>query len=206
MNTKRKTGLLIGAIALVIRVISGIWFFNSPVGYLSMGINPSVKMSFNRFNKVIEIKGVNADGEDLITGLELKGQDVNEVVEKCVEAFLEDGCLTAENAQRLFGTDDSESPRTLFTCLNYKVVYWLKEYYEKTDVIAQAVPLTREDRAKTENFGISYGRYAFLTELFDHLEDLDDIDLAGMTLSDLLAYARENNISLEHLTEDWDND
>lgn len=206
MNTKRKTGLLISAIALVILVIGGIWIIKSPVGYLSMDINPSVEMSFNRFNKVVEIKGVNADGEALIEGRDLKGQEVDKVVEEIVEALLEKGYLTAENAQLLFSVDNSDSSRALLTRLNYQVVYWLKEYYEKTDVISQAVPLSREDRAKADKLGISYGRYAILKELFDDLDVMDLDNLGGLTLSDLLAYARENNIPLSHLIEDWNDD
>jgi len=128
------------------------------------------------------------------------------VVEEIVEALLEKGYLTAENAQLLFSVDNSDSSRALLTRLNYQVVYWLKEYYEKTDVISQAVPLSREDRAKADKLGISYGRYAILKELFDDLDVMDLDNLGGLTLSDLLAYARENNIPLSHLIEDWNDD
>lgn len=42
-------------------MIGSFWYFNQAVGYHSIDVNPSIELSYNRMNKIVEIKALNPD-------------------------------------------------------------------------------------------------------------------------------------------------
>ena len=65
-------------------------------GTLRIQINPDVEMTVSRTDRVLDLEGLNADGEDLIEGYSYKGKDreaaANELVERAIDmGYLSDG-------------------------------------------------------------------------------------------------------------------
>lgn len=63
---------------------------------MEMRINPAVNIDINREGKVIEVKGLNDDGETLVKGYKAKGKEKNQVVLELIDlaedkGFFEDG-------------------------------------------------------------------------------------------------------------------
>lgn len=205
----RKFGLLIGLLLIAVIAVGGFWLLKNPVGYISIDVNPSIEMSYNRLNKVVAIQGVNQDGRRILDGHKLVGQNVDDAIEEIVEALLSKGYLTQEGSKILFSADDSTSSQALLTRVKYEVVYWLKEYYENTDVVSQTFDLDKDERALAEKYGLSYGKFAILKELIDDSDDIEALLASGfmdMTIGELLDYLRENDIDLDDLDIDWDDD
>ena len=205
----RKFGLVIGLLLIAVIAVGGFWLLKNPVGYISIDVNPSIEMSYNRLNKVVAIQGVNQDGRSILNGHKLVGQDIDDAIEEIVEALLSRGYLTQEGSRILFSADDSNSSQELLTRIKYEVVYWLKEYYENTDVISQTFDLDKDERALADKYGISYGKFAILLELIDDADDIESLLASGfmdMTIGELLDYLRENDIDLDDLDIDWDDD
>ena len=72
----------------------GYWRPNfTPYGSLRIRINPDVELSVSRTDRVLEVRGLNADGEALLDGLDLKGEDSDEAVEELIEEAIEKGYL-----------------------------------------------------------------------------------------------------------------
>ncbi len=61
-----KVALYLGVIVLLSAIFFGVNHFTRPVGYLSIDVNPSIEMTFNRMNKVVELKGLNPEGEAIL--------------------------------------------------------------------------------------------------------------------------------------------
>ena len=72
----------------------GYWRPNfTPYGSLRIRINPDVELSVSRTDRVLEVRGLNADGEALLDGLDLRGEDSDEAVEELIEEAIEKGYL-----------------------------------------------------------------------------------------------------------------
>ncbi len=208
MKTNRKYGLLAGILAIAVLLFGGLWLSESPAGYMSIDVNPSIELTYNRFNKIIAVEGVNQDGKNLIAGKDLIGDDVDDGVEKIVEALLTAGYLTQEDSKILFSVDDSATSLNLLTRIKYEVVYWLKEYYEKIDVISQSYQLSSKERSQAEKLKLSSGKYAILLELIGsaNIDDSIDSNLINITLGELLESLNNDDFESNRIHLKWDHD
>ena len=98
-------------------MVIGSWsFWQSPVGTVRMQINPDVKLSVNRFDRVVGLEGLNEDGEDLINGYRAYGKGMktvsDELADRAVElGYLSDGgqiTLTVESDRASWKTATEE--------------------------------------------------------------------------------------------------
>ena len=104
------------AACLFIMVIGSWSFWQSPVGTVRMQINPDVKLSVNRFDRVVGLEGLNEDGEDLINGYRAYGKGMktvsDELADRAVElGYLSDGgqiTLTVESDRASWKTATEE--------------------------------------------------------------------------------------------------
>ena len=78
MKTNNKFGLLVGILAIAVMLVGGFWLFRNPAGYLSIDVNPSIKLTYNRLNRVVSADGVNEDGQALIADKSLVGLEVDD--------------------------------------------------------------------------------------------------------------------------------
>ena len=88
---------LIAAAACFCLVFFGYYQPNfTAYGTLRIQINPDVEMTVSRTDRVLDLEGLNADGEDLIEGYSYRGKDretaANELVERAIGmGYLSDG-------------------------------------------------------------------------------------------------------------------
>ena len=88
---------LAGAAACLCLVFFG-WYQPNYTAYgtLRIQINPDVEMTVSRTDRVLDLEGLNADGEDLIEEYDYQGKDretaANELVERAIDmGYLSDG-------------------------------------------------------------------------------------------------------------------
>ena len=68
----RRMAAAFACLALVIAGGTGYWAYFSPTCAISVDINPSVELAVNRFDKVISVEGIGADGEALAETLDVR--------------------------------------------------------------------------------------------------------------------------------------
>lgn len=74
------------AILLLCFGIGNWYFFGMPVAYVSVDVNPSVELTLNRRNRVMNAEGRNRDGEMVLKNVHLEGKDYLEAVELLMES------------------------------------------------------------------------------------------------------------------------
>ena len=97
LSNRLITGIL--TVAAVFALFIGFNFYqNNYVSHSSifMAINPEVEMVLNKKGEVIDLKGTNDDGRDLIDNYKIKSKDkvlvANELIERAIaQGFLTDG-------------------------------------------------------------------------------------------------------------------
>ncbi len=115
------------AACLVLLVLSGFYVWNQPVNFVLVEINPMVKIESNFFDRVINVKGVNFDGEQLLAGYERKGSTAEEVTKEVAALAKQKGYLNEENNQIRISGDENEA----------EIIAVLKDYFGgEVDVIS----------------------------------------------------------------------
>ena len=88
----------VAAAACLALTIAGYFGYYAPnftaYGTLRMEINPSVQMTLSETGRVLDLDGLNADGETLAEGYDYQGKNRSQVAEELVERAIEMGFLS----------------------------------------------------------------------------------------------------------------
>lgn len=87
------------AAGLLFLVLGGFKGYQTPVGVVSLDVNPSIEYSINIFDRVLSVRGVNEDGEVLLDQMDttlLKNRPVGEAVEQTIDSLRESGYFPQE--------------------------------------------------------------------------------------------------------------
>jgi ribosomal protein S8 len=82
--------------SLAVLIGAPAWAYMTPYSYVSIDVNPSVELTINRFNRVLEVNAVNDDGEKIVEQISLeslKHRDVSEAVENVLEELKDEGYI-----------------------------------------------------------------------------------------------------------------
>ena len=81
----------------------------APYGALRIQINPDVELTLSRTDRVLELEGLNPDGEELITGYNFSGKDREDVTGELVERAISMGYLSSgETVSITVSSDDTD--------------------------------------------------------------------------------------------------
>lgn len=83
-------GRLVPAFCLLLLCLGfGTWrLYAAPVAHITIDINPSVELQINRWDKVVDVKGLNPDGEALAQSLSVRFWDYPQAVEEILQTPL----------------------------------------------------------------------------------------------------------------------
>jgi len=138
------------------------WQAPNAVAYLSMDINPSVQLVLDREGRVLDIEANNQDAEELLKGLDLKGQAVREAVQVLVSQAISLNYLQEGNWV-LVGVSAEEDgmPEKSVQLDNQEIIAWVEEAAQAQGITPQVAlfeisPTEREAAAKE---GLTLGEY-----------------------------------------------
>ncbi|WP_235832663.1 anti-sigma factor domain-containing protein [Acetivibrio mesophilus] len=164
-----KTLLKIMSVAAVLLLVSSISFaaysYNTPYCYVNVDINPSLEIVLNMYNRIIDVKALNPEGEKLIED-SYKNSRLDEGVKKIIDSAVAQGFLTS---------DDENAVMLTVAGKNYEKVLKIKEEVGDTankaltndkvvsEVIVENVVLERREEAK--ELGVSPGKLVLIDKL-----------------------------------------
>lgn len=114
-NTFSVAPRLVAGIAAAIFLTSASIFgyaYSVPVNYLYVDINPSIELTVNCFDRVISAKGLNTDGEVLLSETSLNYISTEKSIEKILEKSVEKGYM-AENLENVVLLNTSGDEKVL---------------------------------------------------------------------------------------------
>lgn len=138
----------------------------SVVAYVSMDINPSVEMGIDEKETVLELKGLNEDGAELVQSVDFKGKRLEDVtgtlLDKAESKALARGEGEIVIASTVVQDNANINDTVLAQKLKEQVVSHIKtthpDRYNDYQVTAFAAP--QEIRETAKQNGISMGKYA----------------------------------------------
>lgn len=185
--------------------------YTTPTSYVSLDVNPSIEYSLNMFDKVLTVKAVNEDGQEIVANLEVKNLEISEAVQKTIDKLLQEGYITDdENAGIVIAisNDDEEKSEELATELEQETQEYIDEVDDSEETAAvevevEAVGKARVEEAKT--LGVTPGKLNLVEKLIasygdtkvkeDYSED-ELKEMLNMSVKEINKTIKENRKSL----------
>ena len=101
----------IAAAAAVVMISLGGYTYYSPYGTVSLDVNPSIEYTINRFDRVLDVTGVNDDGDDILSMLgtgNLVHRNIEDAIEDTIGQIEAEGYITDEDGNYVVLTANTE--------------------------------------------------------------------------------------------------
>ena len=172
-SINRITGIVAAAAAaLVITGGIGGYAYYTPYGTVSLDVNPSIEYTINRFDRVLEVNGMNDDGEDILSGLDTKkliNTNIEAAIEDTIEQIDAEGYFSDEDGNYVVlaaSTKEEAHTDTLLTSLEGNVK-------QRQNVEPIAFKVTDAEITEAHSQGISPGKKMMV----DRLEGVSDEEI-----------------------------
>ena len=137
----------------------GYAFYQTPVAYISLDINPSVELGVNAFNTVVEATSYNADGQAVLYGSQVVNQNIAFAIDVLVESASEKGFIAQDGSTVISVTSETNDTQ-LANSIQAIAEQGVKSALNKNQYIAAIyknnIPLGNREEAK--RLGVSPGK------------------------------------------------
>lgn len=198
MTIKRKLSLLAipGLLAASAFTFA---FLNAPASTLTVDVNPSIELTTNRLDKVVEINPLNSDARSLLEGYTPRDRDLDNVVNDLVDRMILTGYITGgQDNVVMISVQDEEADQKLVDRVNKAIAAYLENKQIEATIVNKKLDIAREALNKD---GVSSGKLAVVEALMRSDDTLSKETLADMKISELVALAKDLNIKPSTLFE-----
>ena len=150
--------ILFALIAIIIGYSVYFMYF-IPTGYVGIEINPSIQLSLNRMNRVIEVMPLNEDADILLSDLTLTNMTVEEALEAIIDSSTELGYideLEVDNAIAISVASDTETADEVEERIKNRLEKFLTN--KNIPALVLLEKNNEERKALAESYGISNGK------------------------------------------------
>ena len=200
-------GLAVAAcLLLVVGLFGGNYYANNRKvdSRVFIDVNPSVEITANRQDKVLDVDALNEDAEEIIEGLELEGIDVETAVSAVIGKLYNAGYLkdNAEN-EILVSVKNADKAHAalLEKNINAEIASSLKGGNAKATVIHQQVKASDEEIDLAQKHNISIGKASFILGLIDKDPSLKADELAKLSIHELALLVSEKKLDISDFAE-----
>ena len=136
---------------------------------VSLDVNPSVEITVNRKERVLQVTPLNADGEIIVGDMDFRGSDLRVAVNAIIGSMLQNGYLTELANSVLISVDNSDTARgaEMQARLTDEVNRLLQTDTFSGAVLSQTVAKDDALRQLAESYGITVGKAQLIREILD---------------------------------------
>ena len=164
--SKMVVGVASMAAAFVIFTIGGYAYF-TPTDYVSMDVNPSIEYSVNMFDRVLDVKAVNDDGEKILENLNIDNENIVDAIEGTIDKLMTEGYITDDPNSGIIITTSNKDKKQAEK-LAAKLDRDIQKYLDSQEGIAakvdaEAVGLNKVKEARDR--GVTPGKLKLVEQL-----------------------------------------
>jgi len=205
---KKKMSLALSAGLILSLAGGGYAYAKTPVGYVSMDINPSIELGVNAFDKVVSVEAYNEDGKKILECTNLINYDIKNAVDTVVANAISDGYIKEDGSSAIEITTATDKD-----AVATKLRDSLKEAADKTlhnndveaEVETENVALARRDEAR--KLGITPGKLNLIQKIQELDPTINVEDYKSSSVKEIQKKTielRKNNKITETSTDDSD--
>ena len=173
---KNRTFARFAALAACLCIMAGciLGYLRYQINYavdatVSLDVNPSVEITVNRKERVLQVTPLNADGEIIVGDMDFRGSDLRVAVNAIIGSMLQNGYLTELANSVLISVDNSDTARgaEMQARLTDEVNRLLQTDTFSGAVLSQTVAKDDALRQLAESYGITVGKAQLIREILD---------------------------------------
>lgn len=162
---------------MLLLLIGGCWLYFTPTSEISIDINPSIELSVNRFDRIISVNGMNADGHALSITLDIKFKNYTDAVSQVLESEKIADLLAGNEILTITVTGSDKTQST-------KILSEIEQCTEKQKN-TYCYSASCEDIAAAHEAGLSFGKYRAFLELQALDPNILPEAIQGMTMREI---------------------
>lgn len=185
-------GWLVALGLTLVLLVAGLQWVNTSASYVSVDINPSIMLTTNPWEKVVEVEALNEDAETLLVNLKLIGLQVDEAVELIIAEATEMGYidLLAEGEIAMvtaYDDDEVDEERS------EKIRERIQDRLEKREMAVNVVghEAVAEQKELANELGVTLGKVLFVQRLQERYPTLGGDELYEMSIKDIMIKVKE---------------
>ncbi len=194
-----KNWIIAGSGAFVLVVILLIALFQWPANHFTLDVNPSLEITTNRMEQVIDVEALNEDSGEFLEDYERPGRNLEVVINDLLDRMILTGHISGRRDNIVMITVDSdELDSDYFERINEAIADFLQNKQLEYQILNQGVTET-DDEENEQYEEVSRGKRRLIQKLVEQDEELTVEELREISLKDLLNISEELNISPNQL-------
>lgn len=162
------------SVLLFIGVGYGAYSYAMPYSYINIDINPSIEVTTNVFDRIIKVRGLNEDGEKVLSSVNARNKEVGDAIVNILQSAEKNGYLGGDSENAVMFTVSGKNKHKVEE-IEKKVgdtaEKQLKASSVKTEVVVENVTLERHEKA--EDMGVSPGKMLLIEKLEESDPNVD---------------------------------
>ena len=199
MNKNKKNWIIAGGCGLALVAVIFISLFLLPANQFTLDVNPSLEITTNQLEQVINVEALNEDGQEFLEGYERTDRNLEAVINDLVDRMILTGHISGGQDNIVMITVNSDELDSAYIeKVNEAIAAFLQNKQLEYRIFNQG--LTETDDEENEQFEeVSRGKLTLIQKLMQQDEGLTVEELREISLKDLLTIAEQLNISPNEL-------
>lgn len=189
-SLRAKITLAACAVLIALGIGGGAYVYQTPVAYVGIDINPSIELGVNYFDRVVSAEGDNADGQDILSEINVVGMTYEEALASLNDSLTNKGYLTANAAVAVTVMCDDDS-----RCSSLEETS--QRCFSSAGQGVYCSRATSTEHHEAHKAGLGMGKYLAWRSLVDAGVDISADDVAHMTMSELRAFAAREGVAID---------
>ena len=191
VSMKRAQKVLVAAAAFILVLLCGslTYAYAAPQSYVSLDVNPGIELEVNMFDRIIRVTGINDEGAEILSSLDLKNIDVNEGLELIINQLAQQGYILpdAENSILISVYNNNEESMLTVRERAYKQIEnTIREM--NMEALLIVVNVDKNTMSQAEELGITAGKLALINAYNDYENtNRTQEELMNMSVYDILS-------------------
>lgn len=173
-----------------------------PDAIIAIDVNPSIELTVNQKEQVLQATARNTDAEKILDGMDLKGTDLDIAVNALIGSMLKHGYINDLDNSILVSVESDDNARS--AALNQSIVSEINQIFTSSAiegaVIGQSLQTDAELAQLAEQYQVSFGKAALIQDILEEEPLLSFTDLAALSINDLNLLARQQKTNSERIT------
>jgi hypothetical protein len=181
---------------LLLAVGLSFFLYNNPYSYINIDINPSVQITANIFDRIINVTALNIDAQKIVNELSIENKELDQGVEQIVGSAVKNGYLKDEKTNAVMLTVTSIGDRKSEK-LQKKVAVAVEKKFKSEKVTSEVLveKATEKSRSQAIKQGISPGKLKLVQKLIELNPNLKVNELKNKPVKEILESIRESTKS-----------
>ncbi len=206
MKKKNNWIKWLGAAAAVLALLIGIGSYreNAVASTISLDVNPSISITVNHNERVLDVKALNEDAKIVLGDMELKGNDVEVAVNALIGSMVRNGYLNEITNSILVSVDsrNAAAGEALQEKLTKEINTLLTSDRFTGAVLSQTVNKESELQALADQYGITLGKAQLIQQIVKQDSRYQFEELVMLSINELNLISESGKLHLDNITSE----